>query len=165
MGPVARNLAQLVFLAYSAWLIVRAQRVLRSFLLIRVSEQDLEKNTRGAANKFGFLRLKNQLPPLFYWLNLTAVCAFAADLLFHLILGWFGFFGLAGKIFNSVAVILCGAEAYLMALIDSTLRNDTPFVLYNWDPDGDKIFTSGILDILLCVAGPIAIVVSNFLAL
>lgn len=162
---MARNLAQLVFLAYCVWLIFRTNRFLRSFLLIRLSEGELARNTRGLVNRFAMIRLKKKLPPLLYFLNLAAVSAFALDLVLQVLFGWFGFFDLPSKILNSLAVILCGAEAYLAALMDSVLRYDKPFVLYNWDPDGDKIFSSGILDILLCLVGPIAIVLSNFLAL
>ena len=162
---MARNLAQLVFLAYCAWLLFRSNRFLRTFLLIRVSEEELKRKTRGIVNKFALLPLKKKLPPLLYWLNLTALCAFLLDLVLQLTLGWFGFFSLPSKVFNSLAVILCGTEAYLAAIMESILRFDKAFVLYNWDPEGDKIFSSGVLDILLCVAGPIAIVVSNFIAL
>lgn len=162
---MARNLAQLVFLAYCTWLLFRSNAVLRSLLLIRMKDKTLEKNTRGLVNKFTFLRLKKALPPFLYWLNLITVCAFTFDLVFQLILGWFGFAALPSKILNSLAVLLCGGEAMLCATVDSILRYDKPFVLYRWDPDGDKIFSSGILDVVLCCVGPIAIVVSNFLAL
>ncbi len=162
---MARNLAQLVFLVYCIWLLFRSGGVLRSLLLIRMKESTLEKNTRGLVNKFTFRRLKKALPPFLYRLNYTAVCAFAVDLVFQLLLGWFGFAALPAKILNSLAVILCGAEAWLTAMMDSLLRHEKLFVLYRWDPDGDNIFSSGILDLLLFCACPIAIVVSNFLAL
>ena len=162
---MARNLAQLVFLAYCTWLLFRSNGVLRSLILIRMKESELFRKTRGLANKFGFLRLKKNLPPFLYWLNLAAVCAFALDLVFQLLLGWFGFAAVPSKILNSAAVLLCGADAMVTALIDSLLRHDKLFVLYRWDPDGDKIFSSGILDVLLFFVVPVTIVVSGIIAL
>lgn len=163
MSDVARNFAQLVFLAYCLWLVYRSQKVVRSLLLIRMSERDLAKNSRGLVNKSLFLRLKKRVPPLFYWLNFAAVCLFACDLALQILFGWFHFAAVFLKIVNSLTVICCGLYGYLAALTDSLLRHDKLFVLYNWDPDGDRIFSSGLLDILLCVIGPVAIVVSNVL--
>ena len=165
MEPVARNFAQLALLAYCLWLLYRSHRILRTMLLIRMKERDLERRTRGLVNNACFLKVKRALPPLLYWLNLAAVAAFAFDLVFQLVFGWFGFSGILTKIFNSAAAIFCGAIAYLTALMDSLMRHDKLFIWYNWDPDGDKLFSSGVLDILLFAVGPIAIVVSNFLAL
>lgn len=162
---MARNLAQLVFLAYCVYLIFRSRRFYKTLLLYRVSEGEFAAKTKGIVNKFGFLRLKKSLSPLLFWLNAAALCAFALDLVLQLLLGWFDFFAVPMKILNSLAVLLCGCEAYLCAVMDSIIRFDKPFVLYNWDPDGERIFSSGVLDILLCLVGPIAIVVSNFLAL
>ncbi|MBP5288942.1 MAG: hypothetical protein J6Z79_03610 [Clostridia bacterium] len=162
---MARNLAQLVFLAYCLWLLYRSNRILRSLLLVRMSERDLARNTRGLVNRAAFLRVKGKLPPLFWWMNCLAVSFFALDLVLCLVLGWFDFFSVPAKLFNALTALFCGAEAYTAALMDSYLRHDKLFILYNWDPDGDKIFSSGILDILLYVIGPVAIILANFLAL
>ncbi|MBQ3866397.1 MAG: hypothetical protein II776_05795 [Clostridia bacterium] len=162
---MARNLAQLLFLAYCAWMLVRSHRVFRSLLLVRMDERELEKKTRGLLYRTTFMKVKKRLAPLLYWWNLLAVGAFALDLAFQLLLGWFDFAAVLSRILNSLALLLAGGEALVTALIDSLLRYDTPFVLYRWDPDGDKIFSSGILDVLLFFAAPVAIVFANFLAL
>lgn len=162
---MARNLAQLVFLAYAVWLIYRSNRVLQALLLRRMRRETLAKNTRGIANRFGFLRLKKALPPLLYTINLVAVSLFALDLVLQLLLGWFGFMTWPTKILNSLAILACGVLATCTGLIDSQLRFGKVFIWYHWDPDGERIFSSGVLDAVLFALAPVVIVVCNFLAL
>lgn len=163
---MATNFAQIAFLVYALVLMVMCRNRI-VYRLERRFGQSLPQRHRVGANGFLFLSLKRCLPAPLFWVNAVNFWFLLGLSALHLLLGWFAFFSLFFRIFNSLLLILVGLETLLLCLGDNQLRFGRAFFLYLPDPDPNthRVFASSVLDVFLAVVIPIAMAICNFTTL
>ena len=160
---MATNFAHIAFLVYALVLMVMSRNRI-VYRLERRFGREIPPRHRAGANGFLFLSLKRYLPSPLFWINAVNFWFLLGMAGLHLLLGWFSFFALFFRIFNSLLMLSAGFEAFLICLGDNQLRFGRAFLLYQPDPDPDsrRVFASSVLDVFLTVVIPIAMVISNF---
>ncbi|MBR7164931.1 MAG: hypothetical protein IKD18_01500 [Clostridia bacterium] len=161
---MARNFAQIFFLVYGFVLLLISSGRIRMILKRKLGAKALRRRVRGGANAYLFLTVKSHLNPILYWLNLSAYCLVAFLALCHLTVGWFAFFALPLRILNAIALLLCGAEAYLLSVLANMMQFGEPFFLYrpDEDPTTNRAFASSVLDAVVYGVLPLVWVICNF---
>lgn len=165
---MARNFAQIVFLIYGIVLVSLSRKWILSFLERRGDKRKLRRIlARSGVEGLIFLPVKRHLSPGMFYLHAAASVLVAALAVLHLVLGWFSFMDVPLKILNSLMLLFCGLDAFLMRLVDNVRTFGQPFFWYRQDKDPQtrRAFASSVLDVIVYVAAPIFLIFCNFFAL
>lgn len=164
---MARNLAQIVFLVYSFIILLITRKHLIATVCAKMGKRAFYKKVRGGANRYLLLSVKNWVPTNLFPLNFFNYAGLFILLVLQLLIGWFSFAALFFKILNSLIILGCAAEAYLLTLRGNIAQFGKAFFLYraDTDPRHDRAFASSLVDALVYALIPILLVLCNFLAL
>lgn len=163
---MARNLIQLVFLAYAALLIYASHKGIRLIMTRKIGANNYARKTSGLYAAATLLPLKGDLAPgLFYW-NLCTVAGGAACAVLQLVFGWFGFFRWPASVLNSLVLLASAVQGFLLALISHSIRFGQMFFWYRADAGKDtrRPFASSVLDVVLYGVIPFCMILCNFVA-
>ncbi|MBR2634974.1 MAG: hypothetical protein IKD31_05290 [Clostridia bacterium] len=163
---MSRNFAQLLFWAFALWLYSVSRRELLSLLRHRLGRQRAGLLPRRGLNRYLFLTLRAFLEPALFYANAAALLGLAFSLVFHLIPGWFAFFGGFSRYLSSVLLLGTALLALVLTLRKRKEQFGTPFVLYARVRRGrEEGFVSSLTDAALLIAAPCAMIYMNFFVL
>lgn len=160
---MARNLALLIFLCFSLFLIRSARSLWTPLVKRRGKRPANPQDFKEKALFILYFREKKRLPPLFFYLNFASVSATVLSLLLSLSIGWFSFSALLMKILVTVALLSAAAYATLTRLVKNKREFQCFLFLYRDRADGEGLpFASSVLDGCLYLLAPLVLAISGF---